>query len=136
LGKTPSPPDRSSARKPDGIDKRVGSRLMRLRKAKGLSQTELGDALGVKFQQIQRYESGKNRLGPSRLSRSAELFGVKIEYFFADEGIFESYVDQKEVPQTADTERLLDLFSRLQDEDLRKSILNVLEGLVASKSMT
>ncbi|MFC0810392.1 helix-turn-helix domain-containing protein [Ensifer sp. P24N7] len=50
----------------------------------GMSQTRLGEALGITFQQIQKYEKGINRVGASRLSRIAEVLGVSISYFFED----------------------------------------------------
>ncbi|MCP1546018.1 helix-turn-helix domain-containing protein [Methylorubrum extorquens] len=131
--KVPSQPDQTSARKPDEIDKRVGARLMRLRKARGLSQVGLGEALGVRFQQVQRYESGKNRLGPSRLSKASELFGVKIEYFFADESVIESFDSVESEAPERDLNRAIELFSMIKDPQLRKSIIHILEGIVERK---
>jgi transcriptional regulator with XRE-family HTH domain len=50
----------------------------------GMSQTRLGEALGITFQQVQKYEKGINRVGASRLSRIAEVLGVSVSYFFED----------------------------------------------------
>jgi transcriptional regulator with XRE-family HTH domain len=55
-------------RKPDPIDVHVGANIRIFRLAKGFSQTALGDAVGVTFQQIQKYESGANRVSSSRLA--------------------------------------------------------------------
>ncbi|TDK49818.1 helix-turn-helix domain-containing protein [Antarcticimicrobium luteum] len=67
------------------IDVLVGSRIRARRYALGISQSELGEAIGVRFQQIQKYETGANRVSASRLWAVAEKLGVDIEYFF--EGI-------------------------------------------------
>jgi transcriptional regulator with XRE-family HTH domain len=64
-------------------DVAVGRRVKAARLAAGLSQEMVGDHLGLTFQQIQKYENGKNRVGPSRLVRMAKLFNVPVSYFFA-----------------------------------------------------
>ncbi len=64
------------------IDVFVGNRIRARRYALGISQTELGAAIGVRFQQIQKYETGANRVSASRLWAVAEKLGVEIEYFF------------------------------------------------------
>jgi transcriptional regulator with XRE-family HTH domain len=69
-------------RGPDAIDKVVGRNIRILRLAKGLSQTELADALGVTFQQVQKYEKGTNRVGSGRLLKISAILGVKITDFF------------------------------------------------------
>ncbi len=50
----------------------------------GMSQTTLGDVLGLSFQQVQKYENGKNRMGSSRLFDLSQVLDVPIEYFFED----------------------------------------------------
>src|ERR1041384_2653231 len=67
---------------PDPIDRLVGQNIRIFRKAKGLSQTEVGDALNVSFQQVQKYENGSNRVGSGRLARIARLLGVPVARFF------------------------------------------------------
>ncbi|RVU19162.1 XRE family transcriptional regulator [Methylobacterium oryzihabitans] len=64
-------------------DRKVGERVATLRKAKGMSQTGLGEALGVSFQQIQKYERGINRIGAGRLDRIAEVLGIPISDLFS-----------------------------------------------------
>ncbi len=61
---------------PDQIDVEVGLNLRRTRLARGFSQTELGNALGVSFQQIQKYERGANRLSASMLVKAARFLAV------------------------------------------------------------
>jgi transcriptional regulator with XRE-family HTH domain len=64
------------------IDVHVGARLRARRTLLGLSQTALGDALGITFQQQQKYETGGNRISASRLYDVSKLLGVDIGYFF------------------------------------------------------
>ncbi len=64
------------------IDHGVGSRIAFLRAANGLSQSALASALGVSFQQVQKYETGKNRVGAGRLQAIAERLGVPVSSFF------------------------------------------------------
>lgn len=67
---------------PHPVDIYVGSRVRQRRKLLGLSQGELGDALGLTFQQIQKYERGANRIGASRLYQLSRILNVPIAFFF------------------------------------------------------
>lgn len=67
---------------PHPIDIYVGRRLKELRASKRISQTDLGNSLGVTFQQIQKYENGTNRVSASKLYLMARKLGVDIAYFF------------------------------------------------------
>ena len=69
---------------PDPIDIHVGSRLRVRRNLVGLSQEQLGKALGLTFQQIQKYERGINRMGSSRLYQIAKTLSVPVAYFFEE----------------------------------------------------
>jgi DNA-binding XRE family transcriptional regulator len=67
-------------RRPDNVDVEVG-RLVRVQRImRGLSQTELGNQIGVTFQQVQKYESGANRISMGRLTRIARVLGVNVTY--------------------------------------------------------
>lgn len=66
----------------DRIDVLVGQRIRALRSAQGMSQAELGQRVGVRFQQIQKYESGANRVSASRLLALARTLGVPVSHFF------------------------------------------------------
>lgn len=71
-------PARSSGEPgPDPIDIAVGLRVRDLRKQRGMPQAQLGAALGITFQQIQKYERGTNRISASMLVRAAEALGVQ-----------------------------------------------------------
>ncbi len=66
------------------VDVHVGARVQQRRKLLGITQTNLGDAIGLTFQQVQKYERGVNRIGASRLLAIARVLDVSINYFFED----------------------------------------------------
>ena len=68
------------------VDKIIGQRLRSFRLAKEMSQEDLGTHLGVSFQQIQKYESGTNRLSGSRLITSAKVLGASVEQILGSNG--------------------------------------------------
>jgi len=70
--------------KPGAIDVQVGAKIRLRRRTVGLSQTAVAQGLGITFQQFQKYETGKNRIGAGRLSTVAEILGVPVEFFFRD----------------------------------------------------
>ena len=67
---------------PDPIDRHVGTRIRGRRVGMRISQTKLGQAIGVTFQQVQKYESGTNRVGASNLFKIAQSLGVDVSFFF------------------------------------------------------
>lgn len=66
------------------MDIHVGGRISARRRLLQLSQKEMAEALGITFQQVQKYEKGVNRIGAGRLFNIAQLLGVDVDYFFAD----------------------------------------------------
>jgi transcriptional regulator with XRE-family HTH domain len=70
--------------KPNPIDIHVGSRIRLRRTMLGMSQEKLGEALGITFQQIQKYEKGTNRVGASRLQNISTILNVPVSFFFED----------------------------------------------------
>lgn len=71
-------------KQPNPIDIHVGSRIRLRRTMLGMSQEKLGEALGITFQQVQKYEKGTNRVGASRLQNIAAILGVPVSFFFED----------------------------------------------------
>jgi transcriptional regulator with XRE-family HTH domain len=69
---------------PNPIDVHVGSRLRARRTLTGMSQTTLAEALGLTFQQVQKYESGSNRVSSSRLFDLCRILDVPVKYFFEE----------------------------------------------------
>jgi len=77
-------PGRPRADKPNPIDVQVGSRVRLRRNMLGLSQEKLGEAIGLTFQQVQKYERGANRIGASRLHELSRVLDVPVSFFFDD----------------------------------------------------
>src|SRR6186997_2784894 len=72
----------SGTKEPQDVDRHVGSRVRMQRMAIGMSQEKLGDACGITFQQIQKYEKGTNRMGASRLHQISRVLDVPVEFFY------------------------------------------------------
>jgi len=72
------------ASRPGIVDLHVGDRIRERRTLLGLTQTDVADAMGLSFQQIQKYERGGNRISAGRLFQIACLLDVDIDYFFED----------------------------------------------------
>ncbi|NYZ12984.1 helix-turn-helix domain-containing protein [Azospirillum sp. RWY-5-1] len=70
--------------KPNPIDVHVGSRVRLRRTLLGMSQEKLGEAIGLTFQQVQKYERGANRIGASRLFDLSRVLDVPVSFFFDD----------------------------------------------------
>ncbi len=73
-----------SPRRPRPVDVHAGERVWQRRKLLGMTQTDLGDAIGLTFQQIQKYERGVNRIGAGRLCDLARVLDVPVNFFFED----------------------------------------------------
>ena len=72
----------TNRRGPTAVDTHVGQKIRARRIFLGMSQTEVADAVGITFQQIQKYEKGANRVGASRLLQISDALGVSPVYFF------------------------------------------------------
>src|SRR4051812_21747759 len=116
-----------SAKLSTAIDKHVGSRMRMRRLILGMSQEKLGEALGITFQQIQKYEKGTNRIGASRLHEMARVLGVPVQFFYDDYpgGGSQPSPDRDAVQllKRKDSIELLRAFSRVQSPRLRRSLL-------------
>ena len=101
------------------VDVMVGKRIRARRHALGIGQADLGDAIGVKFQQIQKYETGANRVSASRLWAIAEKLSVDVVYFFEgisrDEtnALAEAPVDKMDFLSDRDTIEMMELYRKL-----------------------
>lgn len=106
-------------------DHALGVRITALRKAKGLSQTEVGKALGVSFQQVQKYERGTNRIGAGRLHAIANFFAVPVSSLYGDAddpaGELEIF-GLIALPGAAD---LLRAFAKIDNAELRRNVLAI-----------
>ncbi|HKF72185.1 MAG TPA: helix-turn-helix domain-containing protein [Stellaceae bacterium] len=75
---------RQKSDRPNPIDVHVGTRVRLRRTLLGLSQEKLGEAIGLTFQQVQKYERGANRVGASRLYHLSRVLDVPVSYFFEE----------------------------------------------------
>ncbi len=120
------------------IDRHVGMRLRLLRLNHKMSQTELGDKVGVTFQQIQKYERGANRIGASRLWKLCEIFNAEPNFFFDGLGA-DNPMDSKPNPLTEDNwseklltkqnHRLMMSFDNIDSGETRAALLKLCEAL-------
>jgi transcriptional regulator with XRE-family HTH domain len=126
---------------PNPIDRHVGSRVRMRRMMLGMSQEKLGDALGLTFQQVQKYEKGANRIGASRLQQISQILQVPVSFFFEGapssqrsdrvEGFAEApspaYVS--DFLATSDGLALTKAFVRIKDAKLRRRIVDLVEQI-------
>jgi transcriptional regulator with XRE-family HTH domain len=128
---------------PNPIDKHVGSRVRMRRMMLGMSQEKLGDALGLTFQQVQKYEKGTNRIGASRLQQISQALQVPVSFFFEGAPLAADHVNgsgMEEAPAptyvsdflaTSDGLALTKAFMQIKDIKLRRRIVDLVEGIVA-----
>lgn len=121
---------------PNEIDIEVGQKIKIRRRAIGMSQQTLGNALGITFQQVQKYEKGTNRVGASRLAHVANVLGVTISYFFPDqkEGIngSEDSVHDDTIIRFLSTNEGRDLnraFARIEAIQVKRSVVALVKSL-------
>lgn len=110
------------------VDRLVGLRITALRKARGLSQTALGTAVGVTFQQVQKYEKGQNRVGAGRLREIARLLEVPVAAFFEEDdapGANGKSLDIFGFLSTHGAVEVLRAYASIEDDDLRRDLLAI-----------
>jgi transcriptional regulator with XRE-family HTH domain len=126
--------ERRSKRGPAPADVRIGDRIRARRTMLGMSQTELGAAVDLTFQQIQKYERGINRVSASTMERLAGALGVPITYFFdghpPDNGqVHGSEVDLTAFLATAEGFALCKAFQHIESQAMRSAVINLLQGM-------
>src|SRR5262245_19127916 len=125
---------------PNPIDKHVGGRVRMQRMVLGMSQEKLGDAIGLTFQQVQKYEKGANRISASRLQQIADVLGVPVTFFFdGAPGLPRaSSRDTEDAPApelltdflgTSDGIALAKAFTRIRRAKVRRGIVRLVEEL-------
>jgi transcriptional regulator with XRE-family HTH domain len=130
---------RSIMKMPNPIDTYVGARVRTRRLVMGMSQSEVGAAANLSFQQIQKYEKGLNRISASRLQQLADLLAVTPAYFFEDAsvGLERSRISAQDKPQsqcadalfTSECLYLSRAFAAVRDAGVRKIILDLIVSL-------
>ena len=125
--------DRADTNGPDPIDVAVGLRLRTLRKSRGMSQEQLGRALGITFQQVQKYERGTNRISSSMLVKSARTLGVAPAALLPDEGdpTPRSPAVLTLLAQTRGVEELVQAYAAIRSPRLRRAVLQLARSLAA-----
>jgi len=130
---------------PNPIDRHVGSRVRMRRMMLGMSQEKLGDALGLTFQQVQKYEKGANRIGASRLQQISQILQVPVSFFF--EGVPSPRSEPRaegtgDAPSpayvsdflaTSDGLALTKAFVRITDAKLRRRIVDLVEQIAGEE---
>ncbi len=125
---------------PHPVDVHVGSRVRLRRTLLGMSQTDLGKALGVTFQQFQKNERGFNRIGASRLYRLSHVIDVPLSYFFDDMPPLEEAdavglrggVQEPSAPDLMDKSETLELvraYYRIRDPKVRDALRHMASSL-------
>jgi transcriptional regulator with XRE-family HTH domain len=124
---------------PNPIDKHVGSRVRMRRMMLSMSQEKLGGALGLTFQQVQKYEKGTNRIGASRLQQISHILQVPVAFFFEGAPSAHPPADgMSEVPSptyvsdflaTSDGLALTKAFLEIKEPKLRRRIVDLVEEI-------
>ena len=110
----------------------MGKKIRLRRIEQGISQSELGEKLGVSFQQVQKYEKGVNRVGASRLQQIAAALDVPVTFFYEGDG------ETKEVESllfldSAFSLRLLRAYSKIKDQTVQRQLVSLMESIAANE---
>ena len=124
---------------PSPTDRHVGARVRMRRMMLGMSQTKLGDAVGLTFQQVQKYEKGTNRIGASRLQQISHILQVSVAFFFEGALNLHGSTDRmKEAPSSSYVSDFLatpkgllltKAFMRINQPKLRRRIVDLVEEI-------
>lgn len=124
---------------PNPVDRHVGTRVRVRRMLIGMSQEKLGEALGITFQQIQKYEKGINRISASRLQQTARVLGVPIDYFYEGAPQFDAaaiggFADNPPPAYmaeitTTDGLNLLKAFASIKSARVRRRVVDLVRAL-------
>ncbi len=133
---------RQKSDKPNPVDVHVGSRVRLRRTLLGMSQEKLGDALGLTFQQVQKYERGANRVGASRLYDLSRVLDVPVAYFFEEfgeasatqladgEGPSDPY--QANPMMKRETLELVRAYLRIADPQIKRRVFELTKALASA----
>jgi len=122
----------SSEKGAEPVDLFVGAKLRARRLELNMSQTALADAVGLTFQQVQKYEKGTNRIAPSRLQVFATVLGVPVAYFFpiGPDPVDSATISPAEkLMQTRQGLRLAEAFVALQGHAAREALVQLAEAM-------
>jgi transcriptional regulator with XRE-family HTH domain len=144
ISRTPRRPGRRKSDKPNPIDVHVGSRVRLRRNMLGLSQEKLGEAIGLTFQQVQKYERGANRIGASRLLELSRVLDVPVSFFYDETdpvrapAIPTGFGEEPQEGFDADPMRrretleLIDAYYDIEDVAARRRLFDLAKALAAA----
>ncbi|WP_119679869.1 helix-turn-helix domain-containing protein [Indioceanicola profundi] len=127
--------------KPNPVDVHVGSRVRLRRTLLGMSQEKLGEAIGLTFQQVQKYERGANRIGASRLFDLSRVLDVPVSFFFDDMQPDGAEAKPASTPEESgeldpmakrETLELVRAYYRITEPAVRKRIFELAKAVAAS----
>ena len=133
---------KANKKKPNPIDIHVGSRIWLRRTMLSMSQEKLGEALGITFQQIQKYEKGTNRVGASRLQNISAVLNVPVSFFFED-APGEQVSEQVGLSEASSSNYVVDFLSsseglqlnrafiKIEDPKIRRKIIDLTKALAS-----
>jgi transcriptional regulator with XRE-family HTH domain len=139
-----APRRRHGSEHPHPVDVHVGARVRLRRTALGMSQEKLGDAIGLTFQQVQKYERGTNRIGASRLYELSRVLEVPVAFFFEEldpaalAGTHAAGLSEPAAPSFAaaggnrDVLELARTFQRISDAALRRRLFDLIKAIAGS----
>lgn len=119
-------------KKPNPIDTHVGSRVRLRRTMMGMSQEKLGEALGITFQQIQKYEKGTNRIGASRMQQISATLKVPVSFFFQDAPI-EGGMSANGMADAGATTYVADFLSSPEGIQLNRAFVRITNPAIRKK---
>ncbi|CUH66357.1 putative transcriptional regulator [Thalassovita gelatinovora] len=108
------------------VDIHVGKKLKNLRVLRGLTQTDVAKGLSISFQQVQKYELGRNRISASKLFEIANILNVPPSYFF--DGLDQT-ADESTPVIDEETARIASVFSKIKDERLKSQIRSFVDAV-------
>lgn len=118
---------------PDPTDVHVGSRVRLRRTMQKMSQEKLGEALGITFQQIQKYEKGTNRIGASRMNQIAAALKVPVSFFFEDAPVPEGAVAVAGMAEAGSTSYVVDFLSSTEGIELNRAFVRITNPSIRRK---
>jgi transcriptional regulator with XRE-family HTH domain len=110
-------------------DQEIGQLIRAQRLARGMSQSELADHLGLTFQQIQKYEKGTNRVGAGRLDKIAEFLNVPITFFYGETGLKGPQSEVLELLSASNAVRVLRGFAAIKSSKVKSAVVDLIESL-------
>jgi transcriptional regulator with XRE-family HTH domain len=128
-----------SSKTADPIDKHVGAQVRLCRTMAGMTQRQLARALGLTYQQIQKYEEGRNRIGASRLHQIAAILGVPLHFFF--QGAPRTHPAFDDLPGSggapdilgsSEEVQLVVSFGKIKEASVRRGILQLVHAIGSS----